>query len=211
MKPKTSNNKTVKRLPEGSKRAPMTRRGDADESMNAREQIAAHAHKGFKEHVAGVEAGESLKLEGTALVDKADLEGVPFVILGLSIRKGEFKDKQGNVSLYASVTCQLEDDSVVVFNDGGTGILPELEAIAEVAEAREELESSELSNVAVALEKPIVCMGGLRVSQYQTPYGPAETWYLAPNAAKKRQLGANGAGAAPVEAGRRPARQQQTF
>lgn len=153
-----SRSKTASKSSKSSSRA-MTKREEGA-AMDRRARIQALAATSFREHVKGVESGETKQLEGSETVDKASLEGVPFVILDVLMKEGSFENRQtGEMSMYAIVTCQLEDDSVVVFTDGGTGIIAALEGI----------------------EPPLFIPGGLRVSRYTNKYGDGETWYLNPN------------------------------
>src|SRR5262245_17564976 len=105
-----------------SKHAPkpstaMTTKADANDRERTMAAIKAMQARGFQEIAEDNSCGT---LEETGLVDKADLEGVPFVIVSVERRDGDF-------GTYVSVTAILESNEVVVFNDGSTGIMAQLE------------------------------------------------------------------------------------
>ena len=130
---------------------------------------------------------------GETLVDKAELAGKEFAVLAAALRTSEENkrliDGIMQPNEYVSVTCLLanpiihdgETVSLVVFNDGGSGIRP---VIADhiAANFNDAVRDEWLSFRTVKLNPAIWCRKGLRASEY-TYHGPngdtkATTWYF---------------------------------
>lgn len=95
----------------------------------------------------------------TLVEDKDTLIGKRFIIVDFNVRPGSYQRQDGTTGDFISVVVRTQDDELLVFNDGGTGILGQLDG--------------------VELNTPILCPKGLRKSEYDSPYGPATTYYLA--------------------------------
>lgn len=125
-------------------------------------------------------ADQSDQFEEAGLIDKESLEKVPFLLVGVDRREGDFGP-------YVSCTCILRSGEVVVFNDGGVGILTSLEGLAP------------------SPEKPVNVKGGLKASHYTGPTGaPSTTWYFSGSKPKSEIAGLNGNAPAPAQGRRGP-------
>jgi hypothetical protein len=97
---------------------------------------------------------------GSELIDKVSLVGIPFVLLDVAVRTDPTSGRD-----YRSYTVRTEEGPGV-FNDGGSGIAAQLEAMK-----------------AAGNILPVFVGKGLRASDYTatTPTGPvkARTYYLA--------------------------------
>lgn len=131
---------------------------------------------------------------GETLVDKGELEDKEFVVVAAALRTSEqnkrLQDGIMQPNEYVSVTCVLaapimhegELVSLVVFNDGGSGIRPVIEDHIG-ARFNEDTNLDWQSYKTVKLDPAIYCRKGLRASSY-TYHGPngdtaATTWYFA--------------------------------
>lgn len=95
-----------------------------------------------------------------SLIDKESLKGVPFIIVDFTVRLGDYiRAGSDEKSDYISVTVKTVDNELLVFNDGGVGIMGQLASTT-------------------MQDLPIYCPNGLRASEYDGPYGPASTYYL---------------------------------
>lgn len=147
--------------------------------------IAALAQKADVEKLKQV----ATRVESTGLVDKEDLVGVPFFVVGVDRRKSDYEK-----GFYLSVTCLLEKTKeVVVFNDGGVGIEQALEGV----------EIDPTANPPKVMYVP----DGLRASNYTNEHGPATTYYFSGRKAKEDIAGLNGQAAGKAR-GRRADQQQ---
>lgn len=158
--------------------------------------------------------------KGFRLVQKADLLGVPHVIIGVTYREGYTRadKKPGDyVSIEAVVAdkATLESSPVrhalpreltvwgnesIVYNDGGTGIRRELTqmfhslGLIDVGTPKknenpfdrpyqEWVKGADLATTGIEADAEgvafrFVCMRGLRKSEYESPFGPAVTFYI---------------------------------
>lgn len=153
------------------------------------------------------------------LVEKAQLVGVPFVIISVTYRDGyttpsgiegdyvsceavighEELLKSAPVQAHLSGPLAVYPNQPVVFNDGGTGIRRTLTQLfhatglidvgSEAMDRRFDMPMSQwksgadLARTGItqdATGRPFryVCPNGLRVSEYESPYGPAVTYYF---------------------------------
>lgn len=143
----------------------------SDGGLRERRQAAiqAMAQRGFDAIATGA---NTIQLEESGLVDKADLEGVPFAVVDVQVRDGDFGP-------YVSVTAILKTNEVVIFNDGSTGIARQLEGLE------------------ISPETPLMVRGGLRASHYTGPNGaPATTYYLSGRKPKDEIAGVTKGGTA---------------
>jgi hypothetical protein len=133
----------------------------------------------------------------------AKLKGVPFVIEGVTFRKGDIVVKAtGQARDYLSVEALVHPRyqsrfkrSRVVFNDGSTGIYRQIvkyltdkglitvpENLPEEGEAnatRYDVSFSRGDDGGTEFDIRLVCPEGLRDSAYTNENGSATTWYLA--------------------------------
>jgi hypothetical protein len=159
---------------------------------------------------------------GYRLVDKADLVGVPFVIVGVTYRPG-FKLVDGTQMDYVSCECVIANERTlnsnpvkyslpaelkvypnepVIFNDGGKGVRRTLTQLFEniglidvgsLGPDNQEnpydrpctlwAEGSERAQDGITSDKQgdvfrFVAPRGLQESEYESPYGPATTYYF---------------------------------
>lgn len=139
-----------------------------DDARSRREALMAeYAERGYAA-VSGVAQGE---IQETPIVDQADLEGVPFVIINKDQRDGDF-------GTFLVITCLKEDGEVVIFTDGGVGI------------------KGQLDGVEITLENPkgaVKVPGGLRASHYTNRHTntPSVTYYLAKHTRKAQATTGN--------------------
>lgn len=150
------------------------------------ESMGTKAEKTFAELVAGTSV-----VEGRTLRDKADLIGVPHIITSVSFRPVDAK----NARDFVSVEAVDVNDLAIVYNDGSTGIRRQIVAyltshgqfpadtdpdnvIAGIKGALGESVAFEFSNDGAGIPT-LAVPRGLRVSDYESEYGPARTYYLA--------------------------------
>lgn len=143
-----------------------------------RENAQKLAKMGFAAVMAGIKEGKlGSEVVEAELVEKEELEGVPFIITMFGVYDGDY----GADSKFAAVTCLLEDGSTVVFNDGSTGIF-------------RTLAGDESKGIPPTPQEalPIACAGGVRASHYKYidkitgEEKPATTWYLSGRPPRKR-------------------------
>ncbi len=149
--------------------APSRASSDLTEHEQRQAAIQAMAGKGFAANVKGATEVE----EPNVVDDKHMLIDVPFLILDIQVKPGKYGEKE-----FAILTCQLENDEVVIVTDGSTGIL-------EQVRGRDG-------------DCPIFVPGGLRVSAYKNEFGDCETFYLSGRTPKQKKAlslraGTNGA------------------
>lgn len=156
---------------------------------------------------------------GFRLVSKAELIGVPHVIVGVTYREGF--PRNGKVGDYVSVEAVVADmdtlnsipvrsqipqeltvfgNEPVVYNDSGTGIRRELTKVFQEAglidvgppngdedqydkpyqfwTAGEELAGTGIVADGNGVKFRYLALRGLRRSDYESPYGPATTYYF---------------------------------
>lgn len=140
----------------------------------------AFAGKTFAELLAQAEQAGTKLREPDRVDDKDKLVGVPFVIVGVKMKNGDFGP-------YIQLQVVIPDGRVLLVSDGGAGFAKQLAPVD-----------------GQPLKLPIHVPEGLRRSDYTHPeHGPSTTYYLSggatfdgwenPNATKpKRQRGANG-------------------
>lgn len=138
---------------------------DAKKKERAAREIALSkiAEKGWGavEKAAGASTFED---GGGTIVEKEDLEGVPFAIM-----TADFHD--GDHGTFVSLCCMLKHSGeLVIVNDGSTGIKAQVEEYLK--------EGGKIDP-----EHPFIVPGGTRVSRYtyedkDGKEKPAETWYL---------------------------------
>ncbi len=96
------------------------------------------------------------------VVDKESLIGVPFLIVDYRF------NEEGSYGRFVSVLAVTETDDRVVINDGSTGVMQQIDMLAQTYPDR----------------KGILCKGGLRRSDYtytdtDGKEKPASTYYIA--------------------------------
>jgi len=106
---------------------------------------------------------------GANIRDKADLIKTAFLIGKITFRKGDFGP-------YVTVTAVDRMNSEFVFNDGSTGIYRQL---VNWCHERKLLDAKVTNPDSQEYDVRIKCLKGLRVSSYESPNGPAKTYYLA--------------------------------
>jgi len=104
---------------------------------------------------------QGTKVKEDPIVDKSELEGVPFIITAVAVREGEHGP-------YVQCTFLTEDGQVGKFSDGSTGVCAQLDPS---------------QNNGEEIKLPIDVPGGLRASRYtyEDEAGktkPAITYYL---------------------------------
>jgi hypothetical protein len=160
-----------------SKSGAMTKVGDAEHVYTREEMeimLRQAAERSFDEMGAVADAAGP-KMVGINVVEKEDLVGIPFIILATMFRTGD-------MGTYVSVSCMLKDNSIVVFNDGSTGVCRQLEGLD------------------ISPKTPMRVSGGLRRSDYDYvnpetgKKTPASTYYLNPGKPREQLGTANGAG-----------------
>lgn len=149
-----------------AKKDKMMSPADKKERDRRERALAVLAGKDFEDVDNAAEGATSVAPGG--VVDKEALIDVPLIIVDL-------KRNQGDLGPWGLFTVKVDSGEVVKFTDSGCGILPAVEGMQPDP------------------EKPktwIKVPGGLRVSKYEGPAGPAETYYLnggIPVLGKKKQ------------------------
>lgn len=153
------------------------------EALAFLESRGTKAEQSFAELVKGTAV-----VEGRTLRDKETLIGVPHIITAVSFRPVDAKNKRDFVSVEATDVT----DMAIVYNDGGTGIrrqivgylqaqgqLPQdMDPDSMIATNGAESVTFELSNDGSGIPT-LAAPRGLRVSDYVSEFGPAQTYYLA--------------------------------
>lgn len=116
--------------------------------------LAAIASKSFEEL-----AGSARSIVTSDIAEKKSLIGVPFVIYRIDRKMGDYNRE------FVTVHAITKDRTVIVFNDGSTGVC------------------DQLKGQTASPDSPIFCPKGLRVSRYTYEdddgnKSPAETYYL---------------------------------
>lgn len=155
-------------------------------ALSQLEAMGTKAEKTFAELVAGTSV-----VEGRTLRDKSDLIGVPHIITAVSFRPVDAKNARDFVSVEATDV----NDLAIVYNDGSTGIRRQIVAylqahgqlsrdmnpddvVSGIKGAMGESVTFEFSNDGTGIPT-LAAPRGLRVSDYESEYGPAKTYYLA--------------------------------
>ncbi len=104
-------------------------------------------------------ANTAHRVEGLEVLEKEACIGRELLVVDARL------NDNGRNGSFVSLTVAFRDGSRGVINDGSTGILKQVTAMAEENGGK--------------LPLPIYCKGGLRKSQYTNDYGPCTTYYLA--------------------------------